>query len=112
MNWDAIAAIGEVIGALAVVATLGYFAKQIRQQNRTSEADAVREVFATWTTAIAACVADQATSELMMRGLKDYEALDTTGERGVFHGKLLQLFNAHMAFAEMAEQGLVADDKA
>jgi hypothetical protein len=31
MNWEAIGAIGEIAGALAVIATLGYVAIQIRQ---------------------------------------------------------------------------------
>lgn len=35
MNWEAIGAIGEVAGALAVVATLGYLAVQIRQNTST-----------------------------------------------------------------------------
>ena len=33
MNWEAIGAIGETIGALAVVVTLAYLAVQIRQNN-------------------------------------------------------------------------------
>ena len=33
MNWEAIGAIGEIIGALAVVITLAYLAIQIRQNN-------------------------------------------------------------------------------
>ena len=31
MNWEAIGAIGEFVGALAVVLTLGYLALQVRQ---------------------------------------------------------------------------------
>ena len=31
MNWDAIGAVGELVGALGVIATLGYLAYQIRQ---------------------------------------------------------------------------------
>ena len=31
MNWDAVGAIGEIAGAVAVVATLIYFARQIRE---------------------------------------------------------------------------------
>jgi len=31
MNWDAIGALGEVLGAIAVLATLYYLARQIRQ---------------------------------------------------------------------------------
>ena len=34
MNWEAIGAIGEVLGAVGVILTLGYLAFQIRQNNR------------------------------------------------------------------------------
>ena len=33
MNWDAIGAIGEIVGALAVLATLIYLAIQVRQNS-------------------------------------------------------------------------------
>ena len=33
MNWEAVGAIGEFVGALAVVLTLGYLALQVRQNN-------------------------------------------------------------------------------
>ena len=35
MNWEAIGAVGEVFGALGVIATLGYLAVQIRQNTKT-----------------------------------------------------------------------------
>jgi hypothetical protein len=38
MNWDAIGAISELIGAAAVVATLAYLAVQIKQQNSANSA--------------------------------------------------------------------------
>ena len=34
MNWDAVGAIGELLGALAVVLTLGYLAVQVRQNSQ------------------------------------------------------------------------------
>ena len=34
MNWEAIGAIGEVVGAFGVIATLGYLAFQIRQNTK------------------------------------------------------------------------------
>ena len=34
MNWDAIGAVGEVVGAAAVVVTLAYLAVQIRRNTR------------------------------------------------------------------------------
>ena len=41
MNWDAIGAIGEVVGALAVFITLGYLAIQIRQNTKAVRASAL-----------------------------------------------------------------------
>lgn len=42
MNWDAVGAIGAVIGGVAVVVTLGFLAIQIRQSERTQrEANAI-----------------------------------------------------------------------
>ena len=36
MNWDALGAVGELVGAAAVVLTLGYLAVQIRQSSKSS----------------------------------------------------------------------------
>ena len=37
MNWDALGAIGEIIGAIAVVITLGFLAIQIRYSTRSMD---------------------------------------------------------------------------
>jgi len=37
MTWEALGAIGEIVGALAVLATLYYLAAQIKMQNRELE---------------------------------------------------------------------------
>ena len=34
MNWEAIGAIGEVVGAIGVIITLGYLAAQVRQNSK------------------------------------------------------------------------------
>jgi hypothetical protein len=39
MNWDAIGAIGELVGALAVLLTLIYLARQIKHGANTNEAE-------------------------------------------------------------------------
>jgi hypothetical protein len=51
MNWEALGAIGEIVGALAVVLTLAYLATQVRyakqataDQNRLTRASGVREI--------------------------------------------------------------------
>ena len=37
MNWDAIGAIGEIVGAAAVVVTLIYVAVQVRQNTKSMD---------------------------------------------------------------------------
>ena len=37
MNWDALGAISETIGAIAVIVTLAYLAVQIRQNTRATQ---------------------------------------------------------------------------
>ena len=51
MNWEAVGAIGEVVGALAVVATLIYLASQIRQNmmsNRNAALETISAQNAAW----------------------------------------------------------------
>ena len=44
MNWEAIGAIGELLGALAVVLTIGYLAVQVRQNTRGMKVAAKLEI--------------------------------------------------------------------
>ena len=48
MNWDAIGAIGENVGALGVILSLIYLASQIRMQNRESRLAAATEWTNQW----------------------------------------------------------------
>jgi hypothetical protein len=41
VNWDAIGAIAEIVGAVAVVVTLAYLAREVRQNTRAGKAAAV-----------------------------------------------------------------------
>ena len=49
MNWQAIGAIGELVGGIAVIGTLIYLASQIRQ-NTKMNASAIRQSFYDYTT--------------------------------------------------------------
>ena len=49
MNWDAVGAIGEMIGALAVVVSVIYLAFQIRDNTHASMVDVIREVITAFT---------------------------------------------------------------
>lgn len=45
MNWDALGAAGELAGAVAVVVTLIYLARQIHQQNKIARFDATQSIY-------------------------------------------------------------------
>lgn len=45
MNWDAVAAIGELVGAVAVLITLVYLATQIRQNTQAMRRQAAQQTF-------------------------------------------------------------------
>ena len=74
MNWEAIGATGEILGALAVVLTLIYLAVQVRHardatmdQNRLTRSTAVREIV------LASCADDEFRhGQICQWGLEEY----------------------------------------
>ena len=50
MNWDAISAIGEVVGAIAVVVSIAYLSIQIRSNTRAMKATASFDATHSWAT--------------------------------------------------------------
>ena len=48
INWDALGAIGEVAGAIGVVATLVYLAVQIRQNTQVTRASTAQQMTNNW----------------------------------------------------------------
>lgn len=77
MNWDAIGAIGEIIGALAVVVSLIYLAIQIRSQNSQAKLSALREM-SKELRATTAMFATENISGIFVRANKDYSCLEET----------------------------------
>ena len=75
MNWDAIGAVGEIIGAIAVIATLLYLARQIQDSARAARSASVTDA----TNAIQALYQDLGTnsqvSDHFMKGLTDYSSM-------------------------------------
>ncbi|MFC1575401.1 hypothetical protein ACFL5A_01980 [Gemmatimonadota bacterium] len=67
MDWNAVGASGEVLGAVAVVFTLGYLAKQVRLSNRIAKADAFRSTRVRLANLFESWAADAEWSELFVR---------------------------------------------
>ncbi len=81
MNWQAIGAVGEVLGALGVIATLGYLAVQIRQNTRSVRASSYHAVVTNLSNLAAAMGRDAPVTDLFVRGQSDLQALNPTEQR-------------------------------
>jgi len=77
MNWDSIGAIGEILGAIAVIGTLFYLAKQIRQQNSISEYQAFNDVQDKFSALHHQYFSNPSIIEMTLRGNKDPESLSS-----------------------------------
>jgi hypothetical protein len=75
MNWEAIGAIGEVVGAFAVFLSLLYLAIQIRNSRRSDQLAAAAGAASAVDEWIGQIVRDGELYDLYRRGLTDYESL-------------------------------------
>jgi hypothetical protein len=98
--------IGELVGAIATVATLAYLAIQIRSGTtavRSAAAQSVHESFATWYRMLAA---DAELSALMARGLRDYSTLSETERARFVSTSMALLLCSQDAFIKWREGSL------
>ena len=91
MNWEAISAIGQIVGALAVVISLIYLAREIRSNARAARV-ASMETLIRW---LGQLGAHPHLRELYYRGVRDFNSLegaDFVGF-GVLMNQLFHIFN-------------------
>ena len=77
MNWDAIGAIGEIVGAVAVIATLIYLTIQIRDSARASRAASVTDATAAVQAWYQEIGSNPASAKLFLDGMSDPDSLST-----------------------------------
>jgi hypothetical protein len=87
LNWEAIGAAGEVLGAVAVVATLLYVSRQLREQNRaltTTVRDSAFQQLQEWNYQI---MADAELGHLFQRGAAtdDWDAFSPEERSRLIH---------------------------
>jgi hypothetical protein len=108
MNWQALGAVAEMIGAIGVIATLGYLAVQVRQNTRAIRAqtyDSFVSQFRNWNEPMRS---DQGMAERFQELVEDVESLSPEEQLHAIH----VLFD----FARLAEnlhyqyqEGMVSD---
>ena len=76
MNWEAIGAVGQVVGALAVIATIVYLAFQVRQNTQSIRASALNNSISTVCDSRRAITETTETANIWNRGLKNHADLN------------------------------------
>lgn len=109
MNWELIGATGEWAGALVVVVTLFYLARQIGLSNRLALAEADRTFLEGWTGALDNMGSDTTTASIMQRGLHEYVELSQP-EKFVFHIRMAGAMNKLEVGIRLKAQGLVSQE--
>ena len=87
MNWEAISAIGQIVGALAVVISLIYLAREVRSNARETRRAALRSTLDSLTRFAHQITENADLAELRSRGFVDFESLN---------GVDLTRFNSYM----------------
>jgi hypothetical protein len=77
MNWDALGAIAETLGALGVIATLGYLALQIRQNNNQLRGSATSAVYEYQRSLTEMLSEDPELYKIALRGNEDWNGLQS-----------------------------------
>lgn len=90
INWDALGAIAELLGALAVVLTLAYLATQVRQNSKGVNVAAKQEMTRQFSGVCNMPLGDDKLSEIHDKGINDEEL--TTIEKRKFNLFMLKGF--------------------
>lgn len=106
-NWEAIGAIGEVVGGAAVFISLLYLAVQIRSSRRSDQIVAAAEAASAVDDWIGQIVRDEKLYELYRRGLSDYQSL-TREEKGRFFLLIVQFIRSMEAIWFQLQLGAIA----
>ena len=109
MTVQDLGSIGELIAAIATVATLGYLAIQIRQNTASVRMASHRGVADQFQQTNLAVLQDPAVSEVVMRGLPDSSSLSDL-ERFRFELFLMAIFRTYEELYQLSQKGLIDEE--
>ena len=76
MNWEAIGAIGEIVGATGVIISLVYLAVQIRHSTKESELSTIHNISESYTAFMQEVAGNAELSKIWDTGLTNFSALN------------------------------------
>ena len=109
MNWEALGAIGEIVGGIAVVLTLGYLALQIRQNTRSIRTAASQEVVRSANEFSSLLVRDAELNGLYSKGITDHSSLSAE-QLGQFSHLLYIGLRNYWKAQHLARESLISEN--
>ena len=94
MNWEVVGSTGEWAGAIAVVVTLFYLARQIRQQNINTTATAMDSWLADYNITVLELARDSEFALLYRQGITDFNGLSPNDQLRFHAWMIAHLLNA------------------
>jgi len=110
MNWDAAGAIGEIVGAIAVVATLLYLSRQIRENSRQLKLTSLTDTNNVMNDAFAPIYNSDKTMEIWATGGSYPDKLNEQ-DREIFLLLMTRLMAAFDTIVEHHELGTINDER-
>ena len=110
MNWEAIGAVGEVVGALGVIASLSYLAIQIRTTRLSDQRRALELQHLTYNDVRQSIFESEDLSRIFMDGLNDPDSL-TDYERFRFMAISETMFMNAEAYWTLSQSQDVSDER-
>jgi hypothetical protein len=104
LNWDMVGALGELIGAAAVVLTLVYLARQVREASQEAQRNRFAHLNGEISRVADSWGADAEISDIVFRGLADPVSL-TPHEAFRFNSSVFRMFRAWEAVFQYSVEG-------
>ena len=109
MNWEAVIAIVELIGLIAIVASLLYVGVQTKQANDHATAASTISFMDGWNKILSDFAEDEATSATIRRGLRSFNGM-SKHEQALFHVRIGAVVNQWLLAQQLAEKNLIPDE--
>ena len=109
MNWDAIGAVGETLGAMGVLASLVYLVSQIRENTRSLGAASLQSVLDGFRDRfLLAHGSNGDTSEIFSKGLTSLDLLDDSEKRRFWY-LMVEVYFQMQQVMHLHERGLIPE---
>jgi len=109
MNWEALGAVGEIVGAAGVIVSLLYLASQVRSNSRQLRHASAQAVLDKLNGLIGQLAFTAGAGDVWSRGLSGLDSLQDDEEIVRFSSMMLQAFWAYEEVLHYRDAGLVED---